>query len=249
MNTANLSAQRGGLPTTATPMIVKRKPVVRANAAIHGAWLMAAVLILPLLLPIAGCGSKPRQPDWKTNASGALSAHSDAYLKGDSSIAATEFTRARSELSRTGRADLVAHAELYRCATQVAALEFTDCPGFAPLAQDATPAERAYAAYLSGRWQGLDASLLPEQHRAVTGGAASVAALSDPLSRLVAAGALMQAGRITPGDIALATQTASDQGWRRPLLMWLGVALKRAQAAGDTEEAGRLQRRIDLASR
>jgi hypothetical protein len=31
------------------------------------------------------------------------------------------------------------------------------------------------------------------------------------------------------------------------LLMWLGVALKRAQAAGNTAEAARIQRRIDLA--
>lgn len=202
-----------------------------------------------LALQLSGCGTKPVQPSWKTNASSALAAHSDAYLKGDSRIADTEFARARSEMTSTGRADLVAHAELYRCATRVAALEFDDCPGFAPLAQDATPAERAYAAYLNGQWQGLDASLLPEQHRAVIGNAPALAAMADPLSRLVAAGALMKAQRITPGDIALATQSASDQGWRRPLLVWLGVAQQRARALGDMAEVARLQRRIDLASR
>jgi hypothetical protein len=56
----------------------------------------------------------------------------------------------------------------------------------------------------------------------------------------------MQVGRIGQADVALATETASGQGWRRPLLMWLGVALKRAQAAGDIAEAERLQRRITL---
>lgn len=209
-------------------------------------------LTVLVALALAGCASKPAPPAWKSNAADALKGYSDAYLKGNTAIADSEFARARNEMSSTGRPDLVAHAELVRCATRVASLEYDDCPGFAALAQDATAAERAYAAYLAGRWQGLDAALLPEQHQQVvrTGpGAASgvLAAIQDPLSRMVAAGALMQAGRVAPADIVVATETASGQGWRRPLLMWLGVAQKRAQAAGDAAETARIQRRIDLA--
>lgn len=197
-------------------------------------------------LILAACGSKPVQPTWKSNASSSLTAFSDAYLKGDTQAAQSEFARARSEMASTGRPDLVAHAELYRCATRGASLEYDNCPGFAAVAQDATAPEHAYAAYLDGRWQSLNAALLPEQHRAVVQGK-GIAGVADPLSRQVAAGALMKAGRITPADIVLATDTASAQGWRRPLLMWLGVSLKRAQAAGDSDQAARIQRRIDLA--
>ncbi len=203
-------------------------------------------------LAVAGCGGKVVQPDWKANAASSLAAYSNAYLKGETNIASAEFARARMEVASTGRPDLVAHAELYRCATRVANIEYDECPGFLALAQDATAAERAYAQYLSGRWDGLDVALLPEQHRAVVqgkAGQASVAAIADPLSRLVAAGVLMRGARITPADIAAAIDAASGQGWRRPLLMWLGVSLKRAQAAGDGAEAARLQRRIDLASK
>ena len=208
-------------------------------------------LILLAALALAGCASKPVPPAWKSNAADALIGYSEAYLKGNSSIAESEFARARGEMSSTGRPDLVAHAELVRCATRVASLEYDDCPGFAALAQDASAAERAYAAYLTGRWQGLDAALLPEQHQAVVrapaGQAASVlSGIKEPLSRMVAAGVLMQAGRIAPADIAIATETASGQGWRRPLLMWLGVAQKRAEAAGDSAEAARIGRRISL---
>lgn len=203
-------------------------------------------------LALAGCASKPAAPAWKANAGSALAAFSDAYLKGDTAIAGAEFARARSDMASTARPELVAHAELYRCATRVASLEYDDCPGFRALEQDVTAAERAYAAYLAGRWDGLDSALLPEQHRAVVAGskagAGVLAGIADPLSQLVAAGALMQLGRIAPADIAVATQTASEQGWRRPLLMWLGVSLKRAQAAGDSAEAARIERRIKLAS-
>jgi hypothetical protein len=207
-----------------------------------------ASLIVLCAVALAGCGSTPAPPDWKTNADSSLDGFSDAYLKGDSAIAETEFARARLAMASTGRPELVAHAELYRCAVRAAGLEFDSCPGYEALAQDATPAEQAYAAYLAGRWQGLDPALLPEQHRAVVQGKGTLSAITDPLSRLVAAGVLLRSERITPADIVVATETASEQGWRRPVLVWLGVSLKRAQATGDTAEAARIERRIALAA-
>jgi len=68
------------------------------------------------------------------------------------------------------------------------------------------------------------------------------------LSKLVAAGALFKAGRIKPEDIEVATETASAQGWRRPLLMWLDVQAQRAEAAGNMAAAEQIKRRIALAS-
>ena len=186
-----------------------------------------------LALMLAGCASKPVEPSWRTNAAGSLGSFTDEYLKRNSAVAATDFARARSEMASTGRADLVAHAELVRCAVKTASLDVGGCDGFAPLAQEANPAERAYAAYLAGKWKGLDAALLPEQHRAIAAGTGGLAGVADPLSRLVAAGAMLQAGRIAPPDIVIATDTASAQGWRRPLLAWLGVAAQRAKATGD----------------
>jgi hypothetical protein len=206
--------------------------------------------VKPLIMMIAaaalaGCASKPQPPAWEGDARSSLDGFTDDWLRGDSPAADAEFARARRASASTGRFDVVAQAELVRCGVKAAALDY-DCAGFAALASDATPAQRAYAAYLDGRWQGLDAALLPEQHRAVvTSG--SLAGVADPLARLVAAGALLKAGRITPADIATAVETASNQGWRRPLLAWLGVQEQRARAAGDTAAVERIRRRIELA--
>jgi hypothetical protein len=134
-----------------------------------------------------------------------------------------------------------------RCAAQAASLVFDGCPGFAALADGATPAQRAYAAYLDGRWQEVKPELLPEQHAAVARGG-RIADVKGPLSRLVAAGAAFKAQRLSPDQIRVAIDAASAQGWRRPLLTWLGVAEKRAHAAGDAAEAERLRRRAALAS-
>mgnify|MGYP006955680217 CR=1 FL=1 len=75
-----------------------------------------------------------------------------------------------------------------------------------------------------------------------------VAATTEPFSQLVAYGVQMRAARITPQGIAAAVDISSSQGWRRPLLAWLGVQLKRAADAGDSETAARLKRRIELVS-
>jgi hypothetical protein len=206
--------------------------------------------VKPLIMMIAaaalaGCASQPQPPAWQGDAKSALDGYTDDWLRGDSQAADAEFARARRASASTGRFDVVAQAELVRCGVRAAALAY-DCSGFAARASDATPAQRAYAAYLDGRWQGLDAALLPEQHRAVvTSG--SLAGVADPLARLVAAGALLKAGRITPADIGAAVDTASRQGWRRPLLAWLGVQEQRARAAGDAAAVERIRRRIELA--
>jgi hypothetical protein len=199
---------------------------------------------------LSACGNNPPAPEWQMNAKSSAERATEAWLTGDTRVEAAEFARARSEVASTGRADLLARVELLRCATRVTSLEVEPCKGFEALAADAAPAERAYSRYLSGRSTAADAALLPEAHRPFAAGSAApdaaVAAIADPLSRLVAAGALFQRSQATPGVIAQAVDTASAQGWRRPLLAWLKVQQARAQAGGAGDEVARIQRRIDL---
>jgi hypothetical protein len=209
----------------------------------------AALIALALLL--AACGNKPRQPDWLVNADGAQERYERAYLSGRDRVAASEFARFRQELTSTGQPGLVARGELTRCAVQVASLEFEPCTGFEALRRDAPPAERAYADFLAGTLAPADAKLLPEVYRGVAGGAGGEAALKgikDPLSRVIAAGVLLRTGRADPAVLQVAADTASEQGWRRAVIAWLGAQALRAEKAGATEEAQRLRRRMELAA-
>ncbi|MBP6853992.1 MAG: hypothetical protein KA164_20525 [Rhodoferax sp.] len=204
-----------------------------------------------LVLLLAGCGSAPPVPDWQMNAKGAMERAQEAYLSGNARVEAAEFARASAEVARTGRPDLLARLELARCATRVASLVFAPCSAFDLLQADAAAPERAYAVYLAGQARAADVALLPEQHRglAAAGGpvtATSLQAVEDPLARLVAAGVLLQTGRAGPAVIAVALDTASAQGWRRPLLAWLGIQAQRAELAGDNTEAARIRRRMAL---
>ena len=182
--------------------------------------LALAVAFLP------GCASGPPPPDWQMNSVAALNSFQQNYLRGDSRTAGIEFERAKAELRSTGKPELLARAELVRCAARAASLEFDNCPGFGMLRADAGAEELAYSEYLAGR--------------------AERAATEEPLSKLVAFAIRMRISTITPQEIAAAIDIASAQGWRRPLLAWLGVQEKRAEAAGDRESLERIRRRIAL---
>ncbi|MFZ3126777.1 MAG: hypothetical protein WA136_02070 [Rhodoferax sp.] len=196
---------------------------------------------------LGACSSTPQPPDWQVEAKGSMERAVAAYLEGNNRVEIAELQRAHNQLARTGRADLLATAELLRCATRVASLVFEPCTGFEALRADALEAQRAYADYLQGRLSPQGIALLPPlQRAAATGDTSAVLGAAEPLSQLVAAGVMLQAGTATPTVIARAIETASAQGWRRPLLAWLGVQAQRAEQAGDPEEAARLRRRIAL---
>ena len=213
-------------------------------------WLVS----LAAAAALVACAGGPPPPDWQANAKTAIDQAVAAYLVGDTRAEAAAFERAREQISRTGRPDWLARAELMRCAAHVASLAFEPCAGFEALRGDAAAAERAYADHLAARRLAReDIEHLPPAQRgvaqAIAGGDAAGIDLHDidePLSRLIAAAVLFQAGKASPAAITLAADTASAQGWRRPVLAWLEVLALRAEKAGAAGEAQRLRRRMDL---
>lgn len=211
----------------------------------------ARSVALALLISFAGCAGDP-PPAWQNNARSAIDVATAAYLVGDSRLEATEFGRAREQIARTGRLDLLARAELIRCATRVASLIFEPCTGFELLRTDAASAEQAYAAYLAGERLAPAAIVqLPRPQQAtaeaLVRGTPSAAVLpEEPLSRLIAIALLFRAGLADERSIASAGETASAQGWRRPLLAWLAVQAELGERAGNAAEAARLRRRMSV---
>ena len=224
-------------------------PQASARNAPCGSVSFASIAVLAAVLT-SSCSNAPKIPDWQIEAKGAIDRAVVAYLEGNTRVEMAEMSRARRQLSSTGRADLVASAELTRCATRVASLVFEPCAGFEALRTDATETQRAYADYLGGRLLPAQIPLWPATQRAaatrLAGDNLPLQGIDDPLSLLVAAGVLLETGKASPTTIAQSVDAASSQGWRRPLLAWLGVQAQRATQAGQTAEATRLLRRIEL---
>ena len=237
----------------------------------RSALLATACAVLSAGVLLIGCTSKPRIPDWQLEAKSSLDRAVQAYLEGNARIQNAEMARMRRHIASTGQVELLATAELHACAAQVASLVFEPCTAFELLRADATPTQLAYARYLGGQGTAADQALLPAARREAPAAASSPAANvpkqtttatagaaqakpvlpevqepDDALSTLATAGVALQTGQANPEVIEQALRTASQQGWRRPLLAWLMVQAQRAEQAGSTEEAARLRRRIAL---
>lgn len=212
----------------------------------------AACVVMLALFVLGGCSSTPPPPNWKMNAVSLLEHAQQRWLEGDSKSTDVALVKMRREIAQSGRIDLLARAELAACATRVASLDFSPCTEYDKLAPDAAASDQAYARFLAADWVGLDAKLLPAQYADLlsakddAGANQSVNEIKEPLPRLIAAALLFRSGRANPATLVAAVETASERGWRRPLLAWLEVQLKRAQASGDQEAIARLQRRMDL---
>ncbi len=213
---------------------------------------VASSRALAMCLFLSACSSAPPPPDWKMNAVGLIEHFQESWLQGDGKTASLALGKARGEIARSGRIDLVARAELAACATRAAALDFSPCVAYQKLSAEAGARDAAYAHFLAGEWSGLDAKALPSHYTDLVGARdaeaanRAAAAIREPLPRLIAAALLFERGTASPATVADAVDTASERGWRRPLLAWLQVLSLRAQTAGDTHAVARLQDRIDL---
>ena len=98
-----------------------------------------------ILFNLMGCASGPVPPEWQSSALGSVKGFTATYLEGNTKVAEFEFGRARADIAATGRLDLIARAELVRCAVRVASLEFDNCAGVQTLDADTAAPELAYA--------------------------------------------------------------------------------------------------------
>lgn len=209
---------------------------------------LAMALISGAVITLSGCGSAPPVANWQVEAKSAMERAVNAYLEGHAKVELAELRHARSALARTGQPQALAQAELLRCAAQVASLEFVPCTPFDALQMDASEAQRAYTLYLQAKpLSPTQATLLPPAQRPVASRSANdptpLPASMEPLALLVAAGTLFQRAQCPPAVVDQAINVASAQGWRRPLLAWLGVRIQMARDAGQADSVARLERR------
>lgn len=210
------------------------------------------ILVVLILSGLLSACAGQSAPDWQYDAQSAAERYTQHYLAGDVRLAETSFHQARSAVAATGEVAAVGHIELLRCGLHVAALDFTPCTGYTGLAAiNTTPADRAYARFISGDWKGMDAQLLPAQYVSLIATAGlpqasinrSIAAIEDPVSRLVASGIMIRRGQFDTATLQGAIDTASKQGWRRPLLTYLGLQEKQS---GDPTTRAAIAARIRL---
>jgi predicted small lipoprotein YifL len=214
---------------------------------------MKTLLALACLIILSACGSGgPPPPDWKTDAADLIERYKKYALLGDNVLAERYFQQAVAATGGAGRVADTARLWLVRCATRRAMLIDDACTEYAGLARiEPDAADQAYYQFITLRWDAIDIALLPAQHRALVNAPAGkrnevLNQTSDPLARLLDASLLVMRQEADATTLTLATETASSQGWRQPLLTYLKLQEKQAVNQGNAAELDRLAQRIQL---
>lgn len=198
---------------------------------------------------LVACSSAPPSKDWSNNSFADQQSAIKYILLGENKKSQAAIAQLRKDLSVTARTDLAAKTELVLCATEQAALIMPPCENFEKLKSDAKPTELAYAQFLSGQWDSLAVQLLPQQYQAIVQHAqpeSQLASIESPLSRLIAGSVLLQKKQLSANGLELMVNTASNEGWRKPLLAWLSVQLKVFEQNQDKSAATLVKRRIQM---
>ena len=214
---------------------------------------MKSLLAIVCLFMLTACGSGgPPPPDWKTDSADLIERYKKHALLGENSLAERYFQQAITATGGAGRVADTAHLWLVRCATRRAMLIDDACTEYADLAKiEPNTADHAYYQFVTLHWEAIDVTQLPSQHRDLIRAPAgkrpeTLSHIADPLARLLDASLLVMRQEADAATLSLATETASSQGWRQPLLTYLRIQEKQAAAQGNAAEQDQLARRIEL---
>jgi len=213
--------------------------------------------LLILLLLLGGCSSKPT-PGWLVVSDQQLEMFKHHFLTGGQpAVAERHFRKALEEIKKSGDLALLGKAWLTRIALETAVLSEMNESEYGIIAQaHRAPENRNYYLFLKGDPTAVDGSLLPAQYRsflkalkegdAVKVEKAVAAMADDPLSQLIAAGLSIRRHLENEAILQAAVGTASRNGWKRALLVWLERLRTFYAAAGDAARAAAVRQRIDL---
>lgn len=210
---------------------------------------------LACFLLLAGCSSKT-VPDWIKTSQNQLESYKKHSLQGRDRLAEISFQKAVSEIKSSGDLRLLQIAYLTRYAVQSSVLEsFDDAEYHRLAAVEAHSANVHFHSFLQGAFDRINEQSLPPQYRLFLRAGKSgkqsdidiaITAMEDPLSRLIAVGLAVQKQLYQETTLKTAIRTASEQGWKKALLVYLKKLRDFYTASGEREKADLTQQKIDL---
>ena len=187
---------------------------------------------IALILLLLGCSSPKPAPDWTNASFNDLDNYKKSYLTGKGRIAEAYFNRAVDEIKSSGDLDILAKAYLTKYAVHVAVLEPFDGGEYLKIEEvEPVGQNRIFYNFLTGSFEKVDERFLPQQYArffaAFQSGntddiAREISNMDNPLSRLIAVGLLVKKNVYNEKDLKLAIDTASQNGWKKALLAYMG---------------------------
>ena len=217
---------------------------------------MKKYFVIFMLLFIYACGGSQAIPQWKDTASRQLENYKINFLTDKENIDEPHFIKARNAISSNNDLQLLAKAYLMKYALHTAVLEDFDDRDFLRIDKlEPNVANRAYYDLLKGNISQLNETNLKPAYQKllhlmrdknVSAATKEIASIDDPLSRLIACGIWVKYMPYNENIIKLAIDTASQDGWRRPLWAYLNKLQKYYLDRQETDKAENIKERLEL---
>ena len=236
----------------------KRDNLSRQDAAFTRKWgknVVAGLILLTTLIILGGCGSKP-VPDWKNVSFNHMKHFKRCFLSGEERKADIFFDKAIDEIKKSGKLDILAKAYLTKCALRAAMLEEIECCEFITIEKVKSNRENEnYYSFLTGNLDSVDRQILPPRYRNFLTALKNskidkindeISGIEDPLSRLIATGISVKNNQYNEYTLKIALSVASNNGWKKPLLIYLGKLKSSYERNKEIEKAKKVQQKINL---
>jgi hypothetical protein len=213
-------------------------------------------ILLIFITSLFGCGGSKQIPDWINASFNNLENYKKNYLIGKDRIAELQFNKAIDEIKKSGNLEILGRAYLTKYAVHIAVLEVFDDTEYLKIdALQPALQNRTFYNFLKGSFDKIDESLLPRQYDNVLkifrkgqpeDAAKEISKMEDPLSRLIVAGLFVQKYNYDEGILKVAIDTASQNGWKKALLVYLEKLLLLYETKKEPEKAANIAQRIQL---
>lgn len=217
---------------------------------------MKKLLTVMFVLFICACGSLMPVPEWKEKGARYLDEYTNSFLKGKEPSTEPHFVKATREITAGNDLRLLAVAYLTKYALHTASLERFDDGEFLKIERlEPDEADMAYCRFLQGNFAAVNTSALPARYtgllkaaerKDVALAAHEISAIRHPLSRLVAASVWVSYMPCDEYILQTAIDTASANGWKRPLLAHLEKLHACYLESGEKNKANAVRNRIEL---
>jgi hypothetical protein len=191
---------------------------------------MRKLLAITLLILISACSSQPI-PQWKDTSSRELENYKVNFLADKEDATEPHFVKAKKAISGNNDLTLLAKVYLTKYALHTAALENFDDSDFIRIDKlQPNAGNRTYHDFLKGNFTAVIAGRLPSNYsgllplitnKDLPAAAHEIAAIKNPISRLIACGVWVKYLSADESILQLAIDTAAGNGWKRPLWAYL----------------------------
>jgi len=216
---------------------------------------MKRLLLLITLIIIAGCATV-EIPEWRFASFNQLENFKNALLTGKRDSAELHFQKAVAEINKSGDINILARAQLTRCALHAALLQAIPVEDYLLLENlSPMPDNRQFLLFLRGDFHLVDPNRIPEQYRdslrAIRQGGIkevqqALLKIENDLSRLITVGLVVRYGSYNEAILQTAIDTASKNGWKGALMVYLAAMQHHHEKQNEPEKAARVEKLMKL---